>query len=187
MGRACPVVLLEGGISPVAYKAALRMSSDELPKALLCHLYRISMKADQAIMDTREQSHALDSGTDSGSAGFPTPRPQPIPLPASLWSLCPPSSPPSIVGGGVAPSLPSCPPPSHSSILLVPCSPPLWLPPILPPFIPVAGHGDGHLARLVPCLYLVLVSQRCPVRKFVGLHRHSVVINPPPFPPLISW
>ena len=49
--------------------------------------------------------------------------------------------------------------PSRHSVLPVLWCLPFSLPPIPPPFLPVVGHGYGHLACLPPRLYLVVVSQ----------------------------
>ena len=93
-----------------------------------------------ATMATRGQPHAPDRGADSRSAGFPPPSPPPFPLPPSLWSLCPPSSPPCVIGGGPAPSLPSCPPPSRRSVHPVFWSPSRSLGMFASLFVPCPGE-----------------------------------------------
>ena len=91
----------------------------------------------------------LISGQTQRALGSQSPSPPPFPLLPSLWSLCPPSFPPSVIGGGLAPSLPSCPPPPRPSILPSRCDPSLSL----PPCCGSRSQSLGLFASLfVPCL-----------------------------------
>ena len=134
-----------GSLSARHPSIPLGPTSPPPPPFVLCHLHRNSLNFCGGCPGYH--GHTWPSTCPRSWRRVPPPSLPAFPLPPSLCSLCPPSSPPS----APCPWRRACPLPYWP----LPCCLPFSLPPISPPFVPVVGHGHGHLACLSPSLYLL--------------------------------